>query len=141
LLSSLLRCKTCSGSMVVVTFKRPHGKGVARYACSRNHKRSANACRNNTGPMMAEIDALVLDEIEDKVLTPQHVRDAAARAAKLDAERRRTRPDEEARLQAAHGAESLPRSRRRRPGARGRVGAHQLTRGAHARQGASWPST
>lgn len=97
LLSSLMRCKTCRGSMVAITFKR-NGKSVDRYACARNHKRGETACPNNTRPMMAELDAAVLQQIEEHVLTPETVRAAAARAAKLEAERRRTRPDEEARL-------------------------------------------
>lgn len=97
LLSSLLRCKQCRGSMVAITFKR-NGKSVDRYACSMNYKRGATACGNNTRPMMTELNDFLLDHIEQHVLTPDNVRAAAALGAKLDAERRRTRPDEEARL-------------------------------------------
>ena len=99
LLSGLMRCKCCGGSMVATTFKRS-GQTVARYACSYNSKRGTTACTNSHRPSMAELNKLVLQEIRDSVLTPENIESVVKSASRKAAEWRRRKPQESERIEA-----------------------------------------
>ncbi|MHB0982183.1 MAG: recombinase family protein [Thiobacillus sp.] len=101
LLSGLMRCSVCGGSMVGHTWYSGTGKGrkpSRRYACSIHAKRGANVCSNGVRPPMAEVDDAVLSAIERTILTPEVVSEVAHRATLLATERNRADPDRKTRL-------------------------------------------
>ena len=77
LLSGLMRCEHCGGSMVGTTVsvgspgKRRRSR---RYACSYANSRGATVCTNNLKPVIETLDDQVLEAIETTVLTPTAIR-------------------------------------------------------------------
>lgn len=65
---------------------------------SHNSKRGSTACANNIRSLMWELDGVVLREIQDKILTSEHIEQVVRAAAKRAAERRRKQPKEEQQL-------------------------------------------
>ena len=107
LLSGLVRCGCCNGSMVTTTVALGSGSTRRRephYLCSYRHNRGSTVCMNSRRARVVEVDTRVLDAIEKTVLTPDAIsyvidkvvdrvlvahRTAPERSKEIDAELRR----------------------------------------------------
>lgn len=79
LLSGLLRCGQCGGSMEART--RSHGATrVLFYGCSAYHQKGRTVCTNNLTLPGALFETAVLDAVEDVVLSPTVIDAALERA-------------------------------------------------------------
>lgn len=85
LLSGLLRCGLCGGSMVMVSAGARARPGARRLACAT--RRDRGGCDNGAFPLVQDVEARVLAALRDRLLAP----DAIARMVKTfhdDAEAR-----------------------------------------------------
>jgi site-specific DNA recombinase len=86
LLTGLARCGCKNGNHVCgrnIVVSGGQRQSHYYYGCSYNQYRGSNICGNDTRARMAEIDEVVLNEIEAKVLTPEAVQFVADEAVRL----------------------------------------------------------
>jgi site-specific DNA recombinase len=82
LLTNLVRCGCCGGSLHVRSWS--HGKGRKYfYACSGYHLRGTTVCTASVDAPMADTNEIVIEALLDEVLDPSIVRDAAEEAVRL----------------------------------------------------------
>ncbi|MBN4057077.1 recombinase family protein [bacterium AH-315-J21] len=70
LLSGLLECDVCGANLTIVRSSDPE---KAKYACSFNWRRGAKACTNNVLISRVEIEARVIEAINERVLHPKSI--------------------------------------------------------------------
>jgi site-specific DNA recombinase len=70
LLAGIVRCECCGGAMVINTGK---GGRYRYYSCSTRLKQGATQCVGNRVPM-DWLDGVVLDELTERVFTPERLR-------------------------------------------------------------------
>lgn len=103
LLTGLARCGCKNGEHVcgrniVVTGGQKQSHYY--YGCSYNQFRGSNICSNDTRARMAEIDEMVLNEIEATVLTPEAVQFVADEAVRLYEAMLKQKPEQLPQLEA-----------------------------------------
>jgi site-specific DNA recombinase len=76
LLSGLLRCGVCGGSMTV-TGGDKGGKDGRRYACSQHANKGPAVCANSLTIKTNVADEVIASEIRDRLATPQKLEEAA----------------------------------------------------------------
>jgi site-specific DNA recombinase len=79
LLTSMLACGLCGGSLVVMSRPTKHRANYV-YVCSNNRFRGSAVCANNLWMPMETADRGILDVIGQDLLTPEIVRAALAQA-------------------------------------------------------------
>lgn len=104
LLSGLSECGCCAHNVVMLGGRTGHGTPRRRsyyYGCAYAATRGPTVCTNTLKAPLEAADALVLDTIRARVLTPKAVDFTVDSALRLLAERQRAHTDEPARLAAA----------------------------------------
>jgi DNA invertase Pin-like site-specific DNA recombinase len=76
LLSGLLRCGVCGGSMSV-TGGDKNGKDGRRYACSQHASKGPAVCANSMSIKTTVADEVIATEIRERLATPQKLEEAA----------------------------------------------------------------
>jgi site-specific DNA recombinase len=81
LFSGFLRCRQCGGAMAVG--RRSYNPPRSWYVCSYHLKRGDTVCPNGVGIPVDDLDAALLDEIEQKVLTPEALAHVVTKAEEV----------------------------------------------------------
>lgn len=104
LISGLLRCGVCGGSMSVVARKKKNGVGYARFGCTANHSRGAAICSNALSVSEKRATRALVNALKEKLDGPEIVERFIAkfkeRVAALRAEKPSPRENVEHRVSA-----------------------------------------
>jgi site-specific DNA recombinase len=71
LVSGLLRCGVCGGSMTVIGKKAKNGVSYARFGCTTHHSRGATVCSNGLGVSEKKASRALVDALKDKLDRPE----------------------------------------------------------------------
>lgn len=96
LLTGLGHCTCCGGNITVLGGSSGgpgRRKKIYYYGCSYRQNRGSTVCTNGTKVRMEQLDAAVLDALEQQVLTPEVIAAVVERAAQLVVERRQQTPE------------------------------------------------
>ena len=96
LLSGLMLCGCCNGSMVATTASLGSGSTRRRephYLCSYRHNRGSTVCTNSRRARVDEVDTRVLEAVEKTILTPATISYVVDKVIDRLIEAHRTAPD------------------------------------------------
>lgn len=102
LLSGLMRCSCCTGSMVATSATVGYGRTrrqVLYYLCSYRHHRGATVCTNAITARAHEAEERLLSAIETKVLTPAAIDFVIDLTSEQVLAARRSAPDRRAQIE------------------------------------------
>ena len=97
LISGLMRCGCCGGSMVGSSIT--YGNGTTRrrepaYLCSYRHNRGSTVCENSRKALASEVDGRVIGAIETQFLSPAAIDYVVDLVIEATVEARRAAPDQ-----------------------------------------------